>query len=96
MIGAGYRAGLYHGYSVPLGALDIFDLPGFDCYWSDAGNRPVTTRGNAITQGPEVTIAGVKFDLDVVASDLQGGLPFMASRDASPDSDRIVTPGDVG
>ena len=87
---------MYHGYAVPLSASDLYDLPGFDCYWSDAGKRPVATRGNAVVQGAEVTISGVKFDLDTVAADALGGLPFVAGIDAAPDSDRIVSPGDIG
>ena len=47
-----FRAGLYVGYGVPLYAEDLYELPGFDCYWSDAANRQVATRGFAIKQGP--------------------------------------------
>ena len=74
------QAGLYVGYGVPLHPLDLYELPGFNSYWSDAGNRQVATRGTAILQGPEVTIGGVKFDLDAVRLDLLGAVPFACKR----------------
>src|SRR5271167_4491426 len=70
------KAGLYVGYAVPLHPQDLYDLPGFDCYFSDAADRQVATRGTAILQGKEVVIAGVKFDEDLMRPDLLGGLPF--------------------
>jgi Domain of unknown function (DUF1906) len=70
------NAGLYVGYGVPLHPQDLFDLPGFNTYWSDPANRQVATRGTAMLQGPTVTIAGVKFDLDAMRPDLLGQLPF--------------------
>lgn len=76
VMGNNLNAGLYVGYAVPLHPADLYELPGFDCYWSDAGPRHVATRGFAIKQGPEVTIAGVKFDTNTVAADLLGGLPW--------------------
>ena len=88
VIEAGYRAGLYVGFAVPLHPDDLYDLPGFDCYWSDDGNRTVGTRGTAILQGTEVAFASVKFDIDTVRADHLGGLPYMAAIDAAP--------GDVG
>lgn len=75
----GYRAGLYVGYSVPLSPVDLYELAGFDSYWSDAGRRQVATRGCAIVQGAEVTIGGVKFDLDTMSADGLGGLPMVAT-----------------
>jgi hypothetical protein len=73
----GYRALLYVGYDVPLNASELFMLPGFDSYWSDAGHRAVATRGCAIAQGAKVTIHGVKFDRDVLAPDLLGDVPMV-------------------
>ena len=70
------RAGLYCGYGVPLHPIDLYDLPGFNSYWSDLGDRQVATRGTAILQGPAVTIAGVQFDLDAVRLDKLGELPY--------------------
>jgi hypothetical protein len=79
VIEAGYKAGLYVGFAVPLHPDDLYNLPGFDCYWSDAGHRIVATRGCAVQQGAEVVIGGVKFDEDVVTADHLGGVPFMCS-----------------
>ena len=61
VIAAGYRAGLYVGFQVPLHPLDLYDLPGFDCYWSDAGHREVATRGCAVIQGAGIVVGGVPF-----------------------------------
>lgn len=77
VIAAGYRAGLYVGYAVPLHPADLYNLHGFDSYWSDAGPRQVATRGFALRQHqPEVTIGGVSFDPDTMAPDAMGGLPW--------------------
>lgn len=76
---SGYSAGCYHGFSVPLSAEDLYELPGFNCYFSDSGNRPVAHRGNAILQGAEVSIGGTRFDLDAVSKDRLKGLPFLCS-----------------
>lgn len=76
---AGYRAMLYHGFSVPPAPADLFELPGFDCYFTDPVQRPIPTRGNAVVQGKAVVIDGTEFDEDTVAPDLLGGLPFVAS-----------------
>ena len=78
MATADLRAGVYVGYAVPLHPADLYDIPVADCYWSDAGPRQVATRGFAIKQGAEVTIAGVRFDTDTIIPDLLGGLPWVA------------------
>lgn len=80
VIGEGFRAGLYVGYAVPLSPVELYQLPGFTSYWSDAGHRLVAVRGVAIQQGaPEVTIAGVRFDPDVMAPDGKGDLPMVCA-----------------
>jgi hypothetical protein len=68
-------AGLYVGFSVPLHPVDLYEIPGVNSYWSDPADRQVATRGTAILQGPSVTIAGVKFDVDGVRKDKLGSLP---------------------
>jgi hypothetical protein len=78
LIAASYAALLYHGYGVPLSALDLFELPGFNQYWSDAGDRPVATRGNSIVQGAAVTIGGCPFDRNVIKADHRGDVPTVA------------------
>jgi hypothetical protein len=75
----GFRAMLYVGYGVPLHPLDLYSLPGFDQYWSDAGNRDVDVRGCSIHQKQSLSLAGVKFDADIVAPDRLGALPYVAS-----------------
>ncbi|HEX8792998.1 MAG TPA: glycoside hydrolase domain-containing protein [Polyangiaceae bacterium] len=81
---AGYRAGLYCGYSDPLSADQLYERPGFTTYWSDAGHRRVSTRGVAMTQGNEITIAGTKFDTDVIAPDLLGEVPWALTEENVP------------
>lgn len=76
---AGYRAGLYVGYSAILSPTELYALPEFNTYWSDAGPRQVAGRGFAIKQGASVTIAGVEFDRDNVTPDGRGELPISAS-----------------
>lgn len=78
--GEGFRPGLYVGYAVPLSPAELYALPLFSSYWSDAGRRHVAVRGCAIQQGaPEATIAGVRFDPDVVIPDGRGELPMVCA-----------------
>ena len=80
VIESGYLCGLYVGYAAVLTPESLYALPSVTCYWSDAGPRSVATRGFAIKQGaPEVTIAGVEFDPDVVKLDALGGLPVVCA-----------------
>jgi hypothetical protein len=81
---AGFMALLYVGYDVPLDAQQLYELPGFDQYWSDAGHRSVATRGVSITQGGSVTIHGIQFDRDVLRPDLLGAVPWVAQMQAQP------------
>ena len=77
---AGWRAMLYVGFQVPLHALDLYDLPGFDCYASDLGDRRVATRGTSYLQTRyNVVIAGVGFDTATMRADALGSLPYVAS-----------------
>lgn len=79
ILAAGYLAGLYCGYALPLTPAQLYSLPLVDTYWSDAGNRQVATRGCAVKQRQApVTIAGVEFDIDAVKADALGGLPMLA------------------
>lgn len=72
VLAAGYRAGLYVGYGVPLDGDQLYELPGFTSYWSDAGHRHVSRRGCAMVQGGEVHIAGTLFDENDLAPDALG------------------------
>ncbi len=87
VVDAGYCAGCYVGYAVPLNAVQLYNLHDFHSYWSDAGTRHVATRGFAIKQKqPEVTIGGVAFDADTLRADLLGDTPcWMIARPALPD-----------
>lgn len=76
----GYGCGLYVGYQAILTAEQLYELPRFNRYWSDAGNRQVTTRSCCMRQKPgSIIIGGVKFDEDVMAPDLLGDLPMVAA-----------------
>jgi hypothetical protein len=75
-----YKAGLYVGYQIPLGPVDLYDLHGIDCYWSDFGHRQVATRGCAIVQqNPDIVVAGLKIDEDKIQPDLLGDLPWVTA-----------------
>jgi hypothetical protein len=76
---SGFLAQLYLGYDVPLSAADAYDMPPFTQYWSDAGHRVVATRGCSMSQGGSVVIHGVQFDRDVLAPDLLGDVPMVAT-----------------
>lgn len=75
----GFKAALYVGYSVPLHPIDLYMLPGFDQYATDAGNRQVATRGTSMKQKAGIVIYGTKFDPDEIAPDLLGDVPYFAS-----------------
>ncbi|MGH7435580.1 MAG: glycoside hydrolase domain-containing protein [Polyangiaceae bacterium] len=75
VVAAGYEAGCYVGYAVPLTAVQLYDLHKMSSYWSDAGPRAVATRGFAIRQRAEIQIGGVPFDPDDVTPDDQGDTP---------------------
>lgn len=75
-----YDAALYVGYEPVLSPVQLYYLAGFDRYASDAGHRSVATRGVCYQQeGPEVVIAGVRFDRATVMSDHLGCLPTVAA-----------------
>ena len=77
---AGFKAMLYVGFQVPLYSLDLFELPGFDSYASDTGNRQVATRGTSYLQTRfDVLIGGVRFDTARMRVDQLGSLPYVAA-----------------
>jgi Domain of unknown function (DUF1906) len=76
VLGAGYLAGLYVGYDLPLDAEALYLLHGITSYWSDAGNRAVLTRGFSLKQhAGDVTLGGVAFDRDTLQADRLGDVP---------------------
>ncbi len=76
VVGEGFLAGLYDGYSNPETPLQLYEIRDVHTYWSDMANRKVAVRGTAVLQGAEITIAGVPFDLDTVRNDNLGGRPY--------------------
>jgi hypothetical protein len=85
VIAHGFRAGLYVGYQIPLGPVDLYDLRGITCYWSDFGHRVVATRGCAVVQkNPDILVAGIKIDEDWVSPDLLGDLPQVMAAGPTP------------
>jgi|GEM_PF-1448466 len=77
IVQAGYCAGCYVGFDVPLNAVQLYNLHDFHSYWSDAGPRRVATRGFALKQqAPEIKIGGVEFDQDTLQPDKLGDTPF--------------------
>ena len=81
VVAAGYRAGCYVGYGLPLSPQELYLLHRMTSYWSDAGTRQVAVRGFAMKQKPQITIAGVPFDPDVVSLDHKGETPFWGLAD---------------
>jgi hypothetical protein len=87
IVQAGYCAGCYVGYGVPLNAVQLYNLHDFHSYWSDAGPRQVATRGFAMKQkGPAVTIGGIRFDPDTMQPDRLGDMPFWMIARAADDN----------
>jgi hypothetical protein len=84
VIAHGYKAGLYVGYQIPMSPVDLYDLHGIDCYWSDFGHRLVATRGCAIIQkNPDILVGSLKVDEDEVKADLLGDLPWVTALDSA-------------
>jgi hypothetical protein len=79
VVQSGLRAGLYHGFDVPLSAEQLYDLA-HDSYATDIGKHPVAVRGNAWVQTAfDVVIGGVKADKGEIQLDLKGEVPFAAA-----------------
>jgi hypothetical protein len=73
---AGYLAGCYVGFDVPLNPQELFDLHGINSYWSDAGPRLVAERGFAIKQHAPIAIDDISFDPDTIQADRKGETPI--------------------
>jgi Domain of unknown function (DUF1906) len=76
-----FSAGLYVGFSAILGPQDLYALPGFDSYASDAARRRVNVRGVCYQQGAQIAAAGglPGYDPATVEVDALGGLPLVAA-----------------
>jgi len=79
IVGAGYAAGCYVGYGVPLGPQELYDLKNINSYWSDVGAREVAVRGFAVKQRGTIQISGVPFDPDAIQADELGATPLWMS-----------------
>jgi len=76
VVQSGLRAGLYHGFDVPLSADQLYDLA-HDSYATDLGKHPVAVRGNAWVQTAfDVVIGGVTVDKGEIQPDLEGEVPW--------------------
>jgi Domain of unknown function (DUF1906) len=76
---AGFSAGCYSGYDVPLSPEALYLLHGFNSYASDAGPRSVATRGYWLKQHQERVVAGVRIDHDTLGPDLLGDVAIVAA-----------------
>jgi hypothetical protein len=85
VVGAGFLAGAYIGFSVPLNPQELFDLHSITSYWSDLGPRVVAQRGFAIKQHAEIEIAGTRFDPDTIQADDLGQTPAWAAAQDTTD-----------
>lgn len=86
VVGAGYQAMLYVGYNAILTPQQLYDLPNFNRYWSDFGERQVAVRGFCMKQLAGTTqFPGVPFgiDPDRIMPDAKGDLPTWAQAQAS-------------
>jgi hypothetical protein len=73
VIAGGYRPVVYVGFSCGLTPDQLYELPFVDRYWSDYGQRRVSTRGFCCRQYPQTTIAGISVDPDQALTDNLGG-----------------------
>ncbi len=75
IVSAGYLAGAYVGFDVPLTPEQLYELHRINSYWSSEGPRSVATRGFAMKQGATLTIDGVEVDPNVIQLDEKNETP---------------------
>lgn len=98
---AGFRPLLYVGFDCGLTPQQLYDLHGFDRYWSDAGLRNVAKRQFCCKQYAQTVIAGISVDPDHAFPDLLGGCLVGMARDEPPTRPDLATetapqsPGDA-
>jgi hypothetical protein len=73
---SGFRVGLYVGYDTFLSAEELYHDLVVNTYWSDPAMRHVATRGCAIHQGSDRTVADLTIDEDLIVPDMLLELPF--------------------
>jgi Domain of unknown function (DUF1906) len=96
VVDAGFQAGCYVRFDVPLSWLELFDLRFFNSYGSDLAPRRVAVRGFAMKQERPVVIDGHKIDPVTIQLDEKGETPHWMISDASngaddPDSSASTT-----
>lgn len=77
VMSAGYIAGLYVGYAVPLTPQQLYDLK-VTAYWRSCSNvQSVAVRGYQMVQDPHAdqNVAGIRVDIDVINADAKGDTP---------------------
>jgi hypothetical protein len=77
--GAGFVAGLYVGYGIPLTPAQLYHDLAVTAYWHSLSNVPdVAVRGYQMVQQPpgNQLVLGVKVDVDVVQADKNGDTPM--------------------
>jgi hypothetical protein len=75
VVAAGFLAGCYVGYQVPLSPQQLYQLHRMTSYWSDAATRQVAGRGFSMKQHFPITLGGLQFDPNDVAVDHRGETP---------------------
>jgi hypothetical protein len=81
---AGYRAGLYVGYGVPLSSWELYHRLTVDAYWHSCSQVPdVDFRGYSLIQNAKANqvIAGIQVDVDEVQADKLGDTPMWLAPD---------------
>jgi hypothetical protein len=79
VVAAGYVAGLYVGFGIPLTPEQLYDLK-VTAYWHSCSQVPeVAVRGYQMRQAypPNQTLGGVSVDIDHVSADAMGDTPLM-------------------
>jgi hypothetical protein len=85
--GAGYRAGLYVGYGIPMTPEQLYEDLKVTAYWHSCSQvQDVAVRGyQMVQQAPgNQMVLGVQVDVDVIQADKKGDTPYWIV--ASPDA----------
>ncbi len=83
VLDAGFQAGCYVGFDVPLSSIELFDLRFFNSYGRSRGPRRVAVRGFALEREEEIVLDGRAVDPHTVHPDEQGDTPFWSIFDVT-------------
>ena len=79
---AGYIAGAYLGYGIPLSSSQLYHSLAVTQYWS-GGGHPVDVRGYSMVQdNRSITVAGLLVDVDTISTDGRGDTPVFLIGDS--------------